>query len=60
MLELLWASLTSAETEQLFYFLCSSSNCDTIKNLTIAEACNFDTDKACEHLAELIATAPEL
>ena len=43
------------------YFLASdneSSNCYGIETLHLKGSCNFDSDRACELLAELLTTAP--
>ena len=59
-LNLRQAYLSSSETTELLLFLCKSSNVATLKDLNMRTAANFDSDEACQYLAQLIDTAHAL
>ena len=59
-LNLSQAHLSSSKTTEVLSFLCQTSNVATLRDLDMQEAANFDSDEACEYLAQLIDSAKAL
>ena len=59
-LDLYNAYLSSSETTEVFQSLCQSGSVATLEDLNMEEAANFESDEACQYLAQLIDTAHAL
>ena len=51
------AGLSPSETTELLSSLCQSSSVASLEDLNINGSADFDSDEACEYLAQLIDTA---